>query len=268
MLMLLSPAKSLDYASPLPSAVEAVCDPVRPPRWMDRSQQLIETLRPLTSSQLGHLMDISDKLAELNRSRYQDWRLQPSPEQVRPALFAFNGDVYEGLQASTLASEDVLWADAHLRILSGLYGVLRPLDAMQPYRLEMGTRLANPGGADLYAFWRESLAPQLQEEARSLATQEGGEPWLLNLASEEYYKAVHVGRPVIPVVSPVFQDEKDGKFKIISFYAKKARGLMARWAIQTRLRDPEGLMAFQAEGYAYAPEVSTAAKPVFRRTAP
>ena len=265
MLLLLSPAKSLDYSSPLPPAAEAVADPGRQPRWMDRSQQLINTLKPLSNAQIGHLMDISDKLADLNRARFQDWRQQPSPELVRPALYAFNGDVYEGLEAATLGPDDLAWADEHVRILSGLYGMLRPLDAMQPYRLEMGTRLANPGGADLYAFWKETLAAQLAAEATSMAEGKGDEPWLLNLASEEYFKAVQVGRPSLRVVSPVFQDEKAGQYKIISFYAKRARGLMARWAIDSRLSSAEALRDFTVAGYAFCDESSSPDKPVFRR---
>ncbi len=205
-------------------------------------------------------MGISDPLALLNFQRFEAWQRPFTLENAQPALFLFSGDVYEGLQAATMNEADVTFAQSHLRILSGLYGVLRPTDLMQAYRLEMGTRLSNPRGKDLYAFWGDTLRRSVEEE---LAAQSC--PVLVNLASEEYFKALQPKKLTVPVVQPVFEEWQNGRYRIVSFFAKRARGLMARYAIDQRLDAPEGLRDFDREGYAYAPEVSDEQHWVFRR---
>lgn len=255
MLFLLSPAKSLDYESPLPAGL----NPTLPP-FIAQSEALIHILRTLAPQEVGALMSISDKLAQLNVARYAAWRPEFSAANARPALFAFNGDVYEGLDAYSLQADDVAWAQDHLLMLSGLYGALRPLDGMQPYRLEMGTRLATPQGSNLYHFWGTCIA-ELINTRLSQATQ----PVVINLASQEYFKSVDLKHLNARVVECVFEDYKGGHYKVISFYAKRARGLMARYAIQNRLTAPEQLLAFDVDGYAYAPEASTPHRFVFRR---
>lgn len=255
MLMLLSPAKTLDYESPL------ITDRFTLPRLLDDSARLIELCRRLSASQLASLMGISDKLAGLNVARFAQWQPTCTAQNSRPALFAFKGDVYTGLQAERLSAAELEFAQTHLRMLSGLYGLLRPLDRMQPYRLEMGTKLANAAGADLYAFWGQRITDWINAD---LAEQ--GDEVVINLASNEYFKAVQPKALRGRLISPVFQDQKHGQYKIISFYAKQARGLMARYIIQQRLTDPADLLDFDLADYAYAPEVSTADKPVFRRS--
>ena len=254
MLVLISPAKTLDYDSPL--ATEQFSQPAL----LDESAKLIRLCQSLTPAQLASLMKISDTLAGLNAARFAQWHPEFDFYNARQAVLAFKGDVYTGLAAERFSDEDFLVAQSHLRILSGLYGVLRPLDLMQPYRLEMGTRLANERGADLYAFWGMRITEQL-----NLALQAQGDEWLINLASEEYFKAVQVARLQGQVISPVFEDEKAGQYKIISFYAKKARGLMARYLLSHRLRQTGDLLGFAEQGYRYCAECSTPARPVFRR---
>lgn len=254
MLLVLSPAKSLDFDSP--PTVESHSQPA----FIAPAKELVGQLRRLSPAEIAGLMAISDKLAVLNFDRYADWRPPFTPANAKPAVLAFDGDVYDGLAAKTLAAADLAFAQDHLRILSGLYGWLRPLDLIQPYRLEMGTRLANKRGKDLYAFWGERLARAANDELKAQPR-----PVLVNLASEEYFKALAGGRLKATVIQPVFEDWKNGRYKIISFFAKKARGAMARYAIINRLTEPEGLRAFDADGYAFAPEVSDAATWVFRR---
>lgn len=258
MLMLLSPAKSLDYDTPVPQDL-----PHTLPTFILQSQGLIDILRQLAPQDVAQLMSISDKLATLNVARYAAWSPNFTADNARQALFAFNGDVYEGLDAYHLPTDAVLWAQDHLRMLSGLYGALRPLDWMQPYRLEMGTRLANPQGSNLYAYWGRQIAQHIND----LQAQEAN-PVVINLASQEYFKSVDLKHLRARVVECVFEDYKGGAYKIISFHAKRARGLMARYIITHRLTQPEQLMAFDSEGYAYAAEVSTPERLVFRRTAP
>lgn len=255
MLFVLSPAKSLDYESLLPPGL-----PSSSPLFARDAKQLIDVLRPLTQPAVARLMDLSEPLAALNRARYKAWRARPGPQLTRQAVLAFNGDVYEGLNAPTLDADALAWAQQHLCILSGLYGVLRPLDLMQPYRLEMGTALANSRGRDLYAFWRPRVAPYLNQRLRADAS-----PVLVNLASQEYFKAVDTRGLKARVVHCVFEDWKHDRYKIISFNAKRARGLMARQAIDQRWMTPQQLQGFAAEGYAYAPEVSAPERLVFRR---
>ena len=254
MLILLSPAKSLDFDTPphLPDYSQ--------PEFVAESKRLIRRLRELAPSDLASLMGVSDALAELNVARYASWSTPFTPGNAKPAVLAFDGDVYEGLDANALSAADLHYAQAHVRILSGLYGVLRPLDLIQPYRLEMGTRLDNPRGKDLSAFWGTQIA-----EAVNAAVRASGSQTLVNLASDEYFRAVGARRVEGNLVQPVFEDWNKGKYKVVSFYAKRARGLMARHAVQARLNDVEGLKGFAAEGYAYAPEASAGERWVFRR---
>ena len=255
MLILLSPAKSLDLDTPLPAEL-----PHTLPQFRQEAAQLIEVLRPLAPQQVASLMHLSDALAALNVARYAAWSPRFTAKNARPALLTFNGDVYEGLDARSLARSDLDWSQDHLAILSGLYGVLRPLDWMQPYRLEMGTRLATPAGANLYQFWGDRLAEHLNQRLA-----DDPAPVLLNLASQEYFKAVDRKALRPRVVECVFEDWKGGSWKIISFHAKRARGLMARHAIQQRARKPEDLRGFDAEGWAHDAAASSTDRMVFRR---
>ncbi|MDD2545702.1 MAG: peroxide stress protein YaaA [Burkholderiaceae bacterium] len=255
MLFLLSPAKSLDYDTPLPAGL-----PHTLPQFVPQSSALIGVLRTQSPQAIATLMDLSDKLAALNVARYQAWQAESTAANARQALLAFNGDVYEGLDAGTLALDDLAWAQDHLAILSGLYGVLRPLDWMQPYRLEMGTRLATPAGRNLYQFWGRQIAESLQRQLQADAT-----PIVVNLASQEYFKAVDRKALQARVVECVFEDWKGGAYKIISFHAKRARGLMARYAIQQRARTPADLESFTLEGYGFDAAASAPERLVFRR---
>lgn len=254
MLIFLSPAKSLDYNTPPQVATHTQ------PAFLEQSEVLIRQLRKLSPADIANLMDLSDPLALLNFNRYADWRLPFTPENAKQAVLAFDGDVYDGLAAKTLSADDLDFAQQHVRILSGLYGILKPLDLMQPYRLEMGTKFANKAGKDLYAFWGERLLDAINAELAAMPR-----PVAVNLASEEYFKAA-VGRKINgQVIQPVFEDWKNGKYKIVSFYAKRARGLMTRYAVLNRLDEPEGLKGFADDGYAFVPEVSDEKRWVFRR---
>lgn len=254
MLFLLSPAKSLDF-SPAPASV-----PRTRPLFVPQAQSLIALLRDMSPQQIAQLMHLSDSLAGLNVARYQNWKPQHSLRNAKQALLAFDGDVYDGLAASSLCADDLAWAQQHMCILSGLYGVLRPLDAVQPYRLEMGTALENPCGNNLYQFWGRQLADYLNQRL-----QRDRHPVVLNLASAEYFKAIDLRVLKARVVTCVFEDFKDGAFKIISFYAKRARGLMARYAITQRASLPEHLQGFEADGYVFSPVQSSPDRLVFRR---
>ncbi len=254
MLMVLSPAKTLDYESPLTTEAHTL------PDFIPRSAELIKVLREKSPAEIGSLMQISDPLAQLNTARFASWTKKFSFANARQAVLAFNGDVYEGLDAYSLTEKQLSWAQDHLRILSGLYGVLRPLDLMQPYRLEMGTRLQNKHGKDLYAFWGDALTKARHDTLLSLKSKA-----LVNLASEEYFKAVQPDALSAPVIVPVFEDWNGGRYKIISFHAKRARGLMARFAIEKKITVPEKLQAFEVEGYCFAPSASDDKRWVFRR---
>ena len=254
MLILLSPAKSLDYETPAPFAEFSL------PQFLDRSAALIEVLRDLSPADIARLMAVSDALATLNFDRYAAWAPPFTPANAKQAIFAFNGDVYDGLAASSLTAADLQFAQTQLRILSGLYGILKPLDLMQPYRLEMGTRLATAAGKDLYAFWGDTLLAALNAELA-----EAAQPVVVNLASEEYFKAVRARKLAARVIQPVFEDWKGGRYKIISFYAKRARGLMSRYVIENRIDEVAALEGFDAEGYAFAAGASDADTLVFRR---
>jgi cytoplasmic iron level regulating protein YaaA (DUF328/UPF0246 family) len=253
-LIFLSPAKSLDYKTPPHVATYTQ------PAFLDRSQALIDQLRALSPADIAQLMDLSDPLALLNYNRYADWSLPFTPDNAKQAVLAFDGDVYDGLSAKTLSAADLDFAQQHVRILSGLYGILKPLDLMQPYRLEMGTKFKNRAGKDLYTFWGETLLEAINAELDAMP-----HPVAVNLASEEYFKAA-IGRKFKGrLIQPVFEDWKNGRYKIISFFAKRARGLMTRYVVLNRLTDPEGLKAFASDGYAFAPEASDATSWVFRR---
>jgi len=256
MLLLLSPAKSLDYETPLDP------QPHTAPLFVKQSKELIAVLRTRSPQRIAELMSLSDKLAALNVGRYQAWSPKADTGNAKQAVLAFNGDVYEGLAAQTLGAKDLAWAQDHVCILSGLYGVLRPLDRMQPYRLEMGTRLANPGGKDLYQFWGTRIAEYLNTRLRVDTS-----PVVINLASQEYFRAVDTKALKARVVECVFQDYSAGQYKIVSFFAKRARGLMARYAVTHQLAQPEQLRAFNVEGYAWAAAESTPERLVFRRRA-
>ncbi|MGE8493918.1 MULTISPECIES: peroxide stress protein YaaA [Comamonas] len=255
MLFLLSPAKSLDYETPLPAGLAST-----QPQFIPQSKALIAVLRTQSPQQIASLMDISDKLAALNVARYEAWSPKFSSKNARQAIMAFNGDVYDGLQAPTLSAKQLDWAQSHLCMLSGLYGVLRPLDLMQPYRLEMGTRLATDQGSNLYHFWGTQIADYLNAQQA-----DEDKPVVVNLASQEYFKSVDRKVLRARVIDCSFEDYKNGQYKIISFFAKKARGLMARYAIEHQTKTPAALKKFSTAGYAFAPEASSEDHFVFRR---
>jgi len=254
MLMVISPAKTLDFETP--PAIERFTLP----QYLDHSQELVEQLRELSPAQISELMHVSDKIGGLNAARFGSWNPAFTPANAKQALLAFKGDVYTGLDAQSLGEADLDYAQQHLRMLSGLYGLLRPLDLMQPYRLEMGTKLANARGKDLYAFWGTRISEWLNE-----ALAEQGDDVLLNLASNEYFSAVKRSALKARVIDTEFKDLKNGQYKIISFYAKKARGLMSRFVIEQRIDDPAALKAFDLQGYRYNPEQSSPQKLVFLR---
>jgi cytoplasmic iron level regulating protein YaaA (DUF328/UPF0246 family) len=254
MLMVISPAKTLDYETP--PATERFTQP----QYLDHSQELIEQLRELSPAQISELMHVSDKIGGLNAARFGSWNPAFTPANAKQALLAFKGDVYTGLDAQSLGEADFDYAQQHLRMLSGLYGLLRPLDLMQPYRLEMGTKLANARGKDLYAFWGTRISEWLNE---ALADQ--GDDVLLNLASNEYFSAVKRSALKARVIDTEFKDLKNDQYKIISFYAKKARGLMSRFVIEQRINDPLQLKQFNVQGYCYNAEQSSSEKLVFLR---
>lgn len=257
MLMILSPAKTLDYESPVPAL------PLTTPDFVKESSALIAILRELSVQDVAGLMSLSDKLAALNVARFADWSPRFTDANSRAAVLAFKGDVYEGMQAWTFTQEDHVVAQQHLRILSGLYGVLRPLDRLQPYRLEMGTALRNPKGKHLYAFWGDTVA-----NALNTALAEQGDDILLNLASEEYNRAALTKALQARVITPQFREEKDGTFRMVSFYAKRARGLMASHVVRERLTHPEALKDFAADGYTFNRKLSVGDTWVFTRRYP
>ena len=250
MLVVISPAKKLDYSS----SVEAPL--LSQPALLDHAQELSQGLKKLAPQDISSLMHLSDKLGTLNYERFQEWQTPFNADNARAAVLAFKGDVYQGLDADNMSAADLHWAQDHLRILSGLYGVLRPLDLMQAYRLEMGTKFATPRGKDLYQFWGDIITGELNQLASSV---------LVNLASNEYFKAVRKKDITARIVTPVFMDMKDDKYKIISFYAKKARGMMSRYIIQNRITEIEQINQFDSDGYRYNAALSEADAPVFLR---
>lgn len=254
MLFLLSPAKSLDYDTPAGDV------PHTQPQFVSQTAELIEILRQKSPQDIAKMMHLSDSLSGLNVARYQAWAPKSTAKNAKQAALAFNGDVYAGLDAKTLPTKALAWAQDHVCILSGLYGVLRPLDYMQPYRLEMGTRLPNAKGTNLYAFWGTQIADHLNNRLKKER-----DPVIVNLASVEYFKAVDLKALKARVVSCVFEEYKGGHYKIISFHAKKARGLMARFAATQAVSNPEQLKAFDLDGYVFDSGASEADRLVFRR---
>ena len=257
MLILLSPAKSLDYQSRLPEV------PHSQPLFVKQSGELISVLRQKSPQQVASLMSLSDKLAQLNVARYAAWRPRSTASNSRPAVLAFNGNVYGGLDAKSLAADELAWLQEHLCILSGLYGVLRPLDWMQPYRLEMGTALGSDEGKNLYQFWAPHISKYLNQRLRSDLA-----PIVLNLASQEYFKAIDQKALKARVVDCVFEEYRAGRYKVIALHAKRARGLMARYAAQQKALTPQQLQGFDIEGYAFAAGASGPQRLVFRRGGP
>ncbi|APE44931.1 hypothetical protein BOO69_17095 [Sulfitobacter alexandrii] len=257
MLVVISPAKRLDWDA---REVQTTA-----PDFQEDAVRLAKTARNLTLSKLKDLMDLSDDLARLNRDRFQAFEDTPAAEATRPAALAFAGDTYQGLEAGSLDADELAWAQDHLRILSGLYGLLRPLDAIQPYRLEMGSKLKTRRGNSLYDYWRDGLSKALNAQAEVIGTDV-----LVNCASQEYFGAVAPGALKLRVITPQFMEDKgDGKGpKIVSFFAKKARGAMARFIVQKRITDPEAIRDFDTGGYAWQPDASTPDKPVFVRPYP
>lgn len=253
MLIIISPAKTLDYETPLPINQHTI------PDFLEDARELIDQLKHLEPHQVSNLMGVSAKLGELNADRFQDWHTPFTPENSRQAILAFKGDVYTGLDAYTFSEQDYEFAQDHLRILSGLYGLLRPLDLIQPYRLEMGTRFDNKRGKDLYAFWNSMLTEALNVQ---LAKDDGV---LINLASNEYFKAVKPKSLNGTIITPQFRDWKNGQYKMISFYAKKARGLMSRYIIRNRVTRVEDLRDFDLDGYSFNPELTKGNDWVFTR---
>ena len=254
MLVVLSPAKTLDYQTPAPLSAFSQ------PQLLAQSQLLIKRCQDLSMQDLASLMKVSDKIAALNVARFAQWRTPFSLENAKQAVFAFQGDVYTGLQAQTLTCETVDYAQKHLCILSGLYGVLRPLDLMQAYRLEMGLRLDNERGSNLYQFWGDLIT-----QALNRALQAQGDSLLINLASNEYFKAVKKKELNGMIITPIFKDQKNGQYKVISFYAKKARGLMARYILEQQLTTSEQLKGFAVDGYYFVEGESTETELVFYR---
>ena len=256
MLIVISPAKTLDFETPV--ATKKFSQPL----FLDQSALLVDELRQLDPSQISALMAISSKLGELNHQRFMNWSTPFAPSNAKQALFAFRGDVYTGLDADSFSATDLTFAQNHLRILSGLYGVLKPLDLMQPYRLEMGTALPNARGKNLYAFWGESITSALNQELAKRRTKV-----LINLASGEYFKAVHPKALAVEVITPIFKERKGDDYKIVSFFAKKARGLMAAYIVKNRLRQIEAIKSFAQAGYRYNAHYSSGNDWVFTREA-
>ena len=254
MLTLISPAKTLDYETP------TVTDSFSQPRHLTQSRKLVRRMRQFSGEELSGLMNVSNNIAELNQKRFKQWKTPFKPENARQAMFAFKGDVYIGLDAYSMTQQNTEFAQEHLRILSGLYGLLRPLDLIQPYRLEMGTRVDTEAGKNLYQFWNDQITKTLNQELRKSKSDT-----LVNLASNEYFKAIKPKLLKAEVITPVFKDYNKNDYQVIGFFAKKARGLMARYIIDNEIDDPVELQSFAAEGYAYNAAMSKPGEWVFTR---
>ncbi len=254
MLIVISPAKSLDFETP------AKTDHFTMPDMLSESEKLVGRLRKMKPKQLSELMGISANLGQLNYERFQTWHQPFTPENAKQAVLAFSGDVYQGLDARSLSEAQLLKLQDKLRILSGLYGVLRPLDLMQPYRLEMGTKLKYQRSDDLYAFWKNKITPAVKN-----ALAESGSNVLINLASNEYYKSIDTKKLGAEIVAPQFKEGRNGTYKMISFFAKKARGLMTRFIVENDIENVEDLQAFDLDGYIFNPRLSKPGKPMFTR---
>jgi len=254
MLIVISPAKKLDMDTASPFAKHSQ------PTLLQHAQLLIDTLRQQDSFDIAELMKLSMKLADLNVARYQAWNTPFTPENAKQALWAFRGDVYQGMDADSFSHDDANFAQAHLRILSGLYGLLRPFDLMQAYRLEMGTKLTNIRGKDLYAFWGDIITENINN-----ALEEHEDSILINLASQEYFKSIRASKLNAKIITPIFKEHKNGQYKVIGIYAKRARGLMSRYIIQNRLSMPDELRSFDVDGYTWNAELSDKQQLVFTR---
>lgn len=257
MLMVISPAKTLDFESPSPLSKSTK------PALLKQAGSLIEQLKPLSPDELSSLMGISQKLGELNHSRFQNWQVPFTKANAKQAIYAFQGDVYTGFEAASLTEKQMEFAQQHLRILSGLYGVLRPLDLMQPYRLEMGTKFKNTGGKNLYEFWGDTLTKAINRQAKAIEANV-----VINLASQEYFSALSKSDIKPRIITPIFKDLKNGKYKIVSFFAKKARGRMAAYIVQKGLKQPSALKRYTVDGYRYDEASSTETEWVFLRDEP
>jgi len=254
MLIVISPAKTLDFESEVKIKRHTL------PEFIPQSKQLIKALKQLSPADVSSLMGISDKLGVLNYDRFQSWKPKFTEDNAKQAILAFKGDVYTGLDAESFNAGDFSFAQKHLRILSGLYGLLKPLDLMQAYRLEMGTKFVTKHGNNLYDFWGDTLTEALNNDLKTSKSNT-----LINLASNEYFKAVKPKNLNVDIVSPVFKDWKNGDYKIISFFAKKARGLMSAYIIRNKLKNPLDLLSFDLNGYGFSAKLSTSDKPVFIR---
>ena len=254
MLIVISPAKTLDYESTLPTTEFTQAE------YLDQSQLLINRLRDLSALDLSELMHVSSKIAELNFERNHSWETPFDPQNARQAMFAFKGDVYNGLDAYSMTKKNIKYAQKHLRVLSGLYGLLKPLDLMRPYRLEMGTKLDTSRGKNLYEFWGTQITDAINQQLKAIKSHT-----LVNLASNEYFKSVKLKQLDAEVITPVFKDYKNGEYKMIGFYAKKARGLMTRYIVDHELKNAEDIQQFDREGYQFNPALSDGKTWVFTR---
>lgn len=254
MLYLVSPAKNLDYETPAQTESYTI------PELIPEAAELASVCRDLTPADLSQLMGISDKLAGLNAARFTEWQPEFNLDNSKQAVLAFNGDVYAGMEAQSFSEDELQYAQSHLRILSGLYGLLKPLDLMQPYRLEMGTRLQNPKGKNLYEFWGETITNKVNEAAQNV-----GSDFIVNLASTEYFKSVKKKNLNAQLITPSFKDWKNGQYKMISFFAKKARGMMVQYLVKNKVENLEDLLKFDLAGYEYNAELSKPNEPCFTR---
>ncbi len=254
MITVISPAKTLDFESTVPDF--SLSEPV----FQEKGNSIASKLSRFSVKKIQDLMKLSDDLAQLNTERYREWKTVPTDKEVRAALYAFKGDVYLGLDGYSLSEEQVNYAQNHLRILSGLYGVLKPLDGIQPYRLEMGTSLPVQRSKNLYQYWSKSVIDLINSELKEQST-----TTLVNLASNEYFKVIDKKKLEGTVVTPVFKDLKNGNYKVISFFAKKARGMMSRFIIENKIEKVEDLLAFEVDGYHFNANLSTESEPVFTR---
>ncbi len=254
MLIVISPAKLLDFSTPPTTTSFTI------PEMLEESEKLIGSLQKMSPQQISELMGISDNLGELNFQRFQNWHLAFTPKNAKQAVLAFNGEVFRGLKATTLSEQQLKLAQTKLRILSGLYGVLKPLDLIQPYRLEMGTKMKYRKSKDLYAFWKVLITKKINN-----AVAESGSAVLVNLASNEYFKSIDKKKLEAEIITPEFKDLKNGNYKTITVFAKKARGLMTRFILENKINDIESLQAFDSEGYNFNPRLSKPGNPVFTR---
>jgi len=255
MLIIISPAKTLDFETAPITKVHTQ------PEFLKESRQLVSQLKELTPAEVSSLMKISDKLGVLNFLRFNEWKTPFTLNNAKQALLAFKGDVYTGINADSFSHRDLNFAQKHLRILSGLYGILKPLDLIQAYRLEMGSKFRNRKGNDLYEFWESKLTDQINQDIKASKSK-----YLINLASNEYFKSLQADAINAEIIVPVFKDYKNGKYKIITFYAKKARGLMSAYIIKNRLKNPEDIKAFNVDGYKFCKSASNSTNWVFQRS--